>query len=108
MNHNESSEKNGVCGMTIRNKVARGHFIPFWPFRPRSAQSVAERKEERGGCTLAAMKQSQQGKEAGGISQLVFAQSHREGGKVSVRKAGSKGRSIDYPSAERAGERHRL
>ena len=88
--------------MTIRNKVARGHFIPFWPFRPRSAQSVAERKEERGGCTLAAMKQSQQGKEAGGISQLVFAQSHREGGKVSVRKAGSKGRSIDYPSAERA------
>ena len=42
------------------------------------------------------MKQSQQGKEAGRISQLVFAQSHRGvdgraggvGGKVSVRSAG--------------------
>ena len=76
-------------------------------------------RKKRGGCTLGAMKQSQQGKEAGRISQLVFAQSHRGvGGRGRRRRQGvcpkrgprgrrSKGRSIDYPSVGGA-ERHRL
>ena len=72
-------------------------------------------RKKRGGCTLGAMKQSQQGKEAGRISQLVFARSHRGvGGRGRRRRQGvcpkrgprgrrSKGRSIDYPSVERSG-----